>query len=175
MFTSRAEYRLLLREDNADRRLGAHGHRLGLVSDERLASVEARGARLDAEIERLRARRREGAPMFQLLSRPGTTYAALAAGDPDAVADPELARQVEIAVKYDGYIRRMRDEIARFRATEEVLLPETLDYAAVPGLSTEARQRLAEVRPRSLGQASRVPGVTAAAVSILSVWTRKAR
>jgi tRNA uridine 5-carboxymethylaminomethyl modification enzyme len=173
MFTSRAEYRLLLREDNADVRLAAHGHRLGLVSDERLAAVEARAARIDAEIERLRARRRDGKPLFELLCRPEVSYASLAARDPEALDDPALARQVETAVKYDGYIRRMRAEIARFRGSEAVLLPEALDYAVVPGLSTEARQRLAEVRPRSLGQASRVPGVTPAALSILAVWTRK--
>jgi tRNA uridine 5-carboxymethylaminomethyl modification enzyme len=175
MFTSRAEYRLLLREDNADLRLAAHGARLGLVSAERLAAVEARGARIDGEIERLRRRRREGVPLFQFLCRPESTYAHVAADDPDAVADPDLARQVEIAVKYDGYIRRMREEIARFRATESVAIPDALDYATVPGLSTEVRQRLGEVRPRSLGQASRVPGITPAALSILAVWTHKLR
>ena len=173
MFTSRAEYRLVLREDNADLRLAAHGHRLGLVSAERRAAVETRAARIDAEIERLRTRRRDGVPLFQLLCRPELTYPALLADDPEAVADAELARQIEIAVKYDGYIRRMREEIARFKVSEEAGIPETLDYASVPGLSTEARQRLAEVRPRSLGQAGRVPGVTPAAVSILAVWTHR--
>ena len=173
MFTSRAEYRLLLREDNADLRLAAHGHRLGLVSGERLAAVEQRGACIDAEIDRLRASRREGVSLFQLLCRPDVTYPALVADDPDAISDAELARQVEIAVKYDGYIRRMRDEIARFKVNEGATIPDTLDYATVPGLSTEARQRLAEVRPRSLGQAARVPGITPAAVSILAVWTHR--
>jgi tRNA uridine 5-carboxymethylaminomethyl modification enzyme len=173
MFTSRAEYRLLLREDNADLRLAAHGHHLGLVSAARLSAVEKRAARIESEIERLRARRREGVPLFQLLCRPETTYAGLVADDPDAIQDPDLGRQVEIAVKYDGYIRRMRAEIARFTATESARIPETLDYATVPGLSTEARQRLGEVRPRSLGQASRVPGITPAALSILSVWTHR--
>ncbi len=173
MFTSRAEYRLLLREDNADLRLAAHGARLGLVSAERLRAVETRGARIDGEIERLRGRRRDGVPLFQLLSRPETTYAHVSGEDPDAIRDPDLARQVEIAVKYDGYIRRMRGEIARFKASENVALPDSLDYATVPGLSTEVRQRLGEVRPRSLGQASRVPGITPAALSILAVWTHR--
>lgn len=173
MFTSRAEYRLVLREDNADVRLVAHGHRLGLSSEERRAAVETRAARVETEIERLRARRRDGASLFQLLCRPETRYGDLCAGDPEGIDEPEIVRQVEIAVKYDGYIRRMREDIARFKASEGVRPPDALDYAAVPGLSTEARQRLAEVRPRSLGQASRVPGITPAALSILAVWTRK--
>ena len=173
MFTSRAEYRLLLREDNADLRLAAHGHQLGLVATERREAVDARAARIDAEIERLRERRRHGMSLFQLLCRPETTYAALMADDPDAIRDAALGRQVEVAVKYDGYIRRMRQDVERFKASEHVEIPDALDYAVVPGLSAEIRQRLAEVRPRSLGQASRVPGVTPAAVSILSVWCRR--
>ena len=85
----------------------------------------------------------------------------------------ELARQVEIAVKYEGYIRRMREEIARFKASEGSRIPDGLDYATVPGLSTEARQGLAEIRPRSIGQASRGPGITPAALSILAVWAHR--
>jgi tRNA uridine 5-carboxymethylaminomethyl modification enzyme len=175
MFTSRAEYRLLLREDNADLRLAGHGHRLGLVRGERLLAVEARARRIEGEIDRLRARRVQGASLFQLLSRPETSYADLLAGDPDAVTDPEVARQVEIAVKYDGYVRRMRADIARFRAAEADRIPPAIDYARVPGLSAEIRERLAEVRPCSLGQAARVPGVTPAAVAILGVWCHRLR
>ncbi len=173
MFTSRAEYRLLLREDNADLRLAAHGHRLGLVSAERHEEVDARRARVERELARLATRRVGETPLLQLLRRPETTYADLARLDPDVVDDVDVARQVEVAAKYDGYIRRMLDEIARFQRLERRLIPDTLDYQAVPGLSTEIRERLAAVRPRSLGQASRVPGVTPAALSILGVWCHR--
>jgi tRNA uridine 5-carboxymethylaminomethyl modification enzyme len=98
------------------------------------------------------------------------SYEALTAGDADAIGDPGVGRQVEIAVKYDGYIRRMHEEIAASRASERTGIPDALDYATIPGLSNEIRQRLGEVRPSSLGQASRVPGVTPAAISILAVW-----
>src|SRR5437870_11566744 len=173
MFTSRAEYRLLLREDNADLRLARYGHRLGLVSHERLAAIETRRARVEAEIDRLKSRRVDGVPLFQLLCRPETTYAEVARRDGVAVDDPRIARQIEVAAKYDGYIRRMLEEVARFKRMEERAIPAVLDYHAVPGLSTEVRERLSAVRPRSLGQASRIPGVTPAALSILAVWCHR--
>jgi tRNA uridine 5-carboxymethylaminomethyl modification enzyme len=173
MFTSRAEYRLLLREDNADLRLTPYGYRLGLVPAERYDAVEDRRARVAAELTRLAGRRVDGVTLLQLLRRPETRYADLARVDPDVVADAEVARQVEIAAKYDGYVRRMLDEIARFKDSESQLIPADLDYRAVPGLSTEIRERLHAVRPRSLGQASRVPGVTPAAISIVSVWCHR--
>jgi tRNA uridine 5-carboxymethylaminomethyl modification enzyme len=175
MFTSRAEYRLLLREDNADFRLTPYGSRLGLVPRARYEAVEARRARTVEELERLGGKRVDGVPLLQLLRRPETTYADLARLDPDTVADAAVARQVEVAAKYDGYIRRMLDEVARFKGLEQQLIPERLEYGAVPGLSTEVRERLAQVRPRSLGQASRVPGVTPAAISILAVWCHRVR
>jgi len=176
MFTSRAEYRLLLREDNAEFRLAPFGHRLGLVTDERRAAIEERRGLIEAEIGRLKARRVEGTPLFQLLCRPETTYADVVrlGGGGETVSDPRVARQIEVTAKYDGYVRRMLDEVARFRRMEERAIPATLDYHAVPGLSTEARERLIAVRPRSLGQASRIPGVTPAALSILAVWCHRA-
>ena len=175
MFTSRAEYRLLLREDNADLRLAPYGYRLGLVSRERHEAVERRRAQVAAEIRRLEGTRVGGTRLLQLLRRPEVTYADVRRLDPDAVADPAVARQVEVAAKYEGYIRRMLDDVTRFKRLEERLIPDGLDYRAVPGLSTEIRERLIELRPRSLGQASRIPGVTPAAISILTVWCHRAQ
>ncbi len=175
MFTSRAEYRLLLREDNADLRLTPYGHRLGLVSRARAEAVEDRRARTTRELERLATKRVDGLSLLQRLRRPDVAYTDLRALDPAAVADAEVARQVEVEAKYAGYIRRMRDEVARFKRSEAELIPGDLDYRAVPGLSAEIRERLGGVRPRSLGQASRVPGVTPAAVSILAVWCHRVR
>jgi len=174
MFTSRAEYRLLLREDNADLRLTAAGHRLGLVSRERHDAVERRRAQVDAEMRRLAGTRLGGTPLLQLLRRPEVTYADLRRLDEDTLADPLVARQVEVTAKYAGYIRRMLDDVARFKRLEGRGIPDGLDYGVVPGLSTESRERLAQVRPRSLGQASRIPGVTPAAISILTVWCHRA-
>ncbi|MGQ0833836.1 MAG: tRNA uridine-5-carboxymethylaminomethyl(34) synthesis enzyme MnmG [Gammaproteobacteria bacterium] len=185
MFTSRAEHRLLLREDNADLRLTPVGRELGLVGDERWRLFEAKARLSDAEVTRLEAVRvRPGVSAFDFLRRPEVSYARLLAiaGEPvwlttgDEIDDRlprEVALQVEVRAKYSGYIERQLDEIERQRRSEETRLPDDLDYARIAGLSTEVRQRLAEARPMTLGQAGRLPGVTAAAISILLVHLKK--
>jgi tRNA uridine 5-carboxymethylaminomethyl modification enzyme len=163
------------------------------VSERRFEEIEARRGRVKEEIDRL-ARCRvspgesvngllsqrgatpiaEATPLLHLLRRPELTYADLARLMPDgAEIDHAVAKQVEVSVKYEGYVARMLEDVARFRRAEEWALPLDLDYTAIPGLSTEVKERLSTVRPSSLGQASRVPGVTPAAMSILSVWCHR--
>jgi tRNA uridine 5-carboxymethylaminomethyl modification enzyme len=199
MFTSRAEYRLSLREDNADLRLTPRGRELGLVDDERWAFFERKRVAVDAELARLqatwvrpgtddgaRAEARFGAlareqRAFDLLRRPEVCYEMLAEvigpGDGEWRDDERLASQVALQVdvqaKYTGYIDRQQDEIERQRRNEDTLLPADLDYAAVRGLSNEVRQRLVEHRPATLGQAARIPGITPAAVSLLLIHLKR--
>jgi tRNA uridine 5-carboxymethylaminomethyl modification enzyme len=194
MFTSRAEYRLSLREDNADQRLTETGRRLGVVDDARWARFEAKREAIARETERLKstwvnpnlvpadaATRVLGQPiereynLFDLLRRPEVSYDALMTlpGAGEGVAQPEVRQQVEIEAKYAGYLARQQEEIARHRLHEETPLPPDLDYMQLSGLSIEARQRLAQVRPATLGQAARVQGITPAAISVLLVHVKR--
>jgi tRNA uridine 5-carboxymethylaminomethyl modification enzyme len=199
MFTSRAEYRLTLREDNADQRLTPWGRELGLVDDERWRCFEAKRVAVEGELHRLqhawvrpgteeaaRAEVRLGAisrehRALDLLRRPEVSYEALTevvGQTSDAWRDDErLAAQVPLAVdvqaKYRGYIERQHEEIERQRRHEDTCLPGDFDYAAVRGLSNEVRQRLAEHRPATLGQAARIPGITPAAVSLLLIHLKR--
>ncbi len=194
MFTSRAEYRLLLREDNADLRLTEEGRRLGLVDDARWDAFCAKRDAIEREQARLRglwvqpgsdlAGRVSTAlesPVskevraLDLLARPEVDYASLVRveGLGPAVADPRVAEQVEIQARYAGYIERQQEEIARLRQREEQPIPEALDYDQVRGLSSEVREKLKQARPVTIGQAGRLPGVTPAAVSLLLVHLKK--
>ena len=200
MFTSRAEHRLLLREDNADLRLTPRGRELGLVDEERWRLFNERTALAAAELARLSAARVRpeqvpgdwrvrvlaGVPLsrdltaLELLRRPGVSYADVieltGAADwahSDARLPAQVAVQLEVTAKYAGYIERQHQEVERQARSEAARVPAGLDYGLVPGLSTEVRQRLAEVQPRTLGQAARIPGVTPAAISILLVYLKK--
>jgi tRNA uridine 5-carboxymethylaminomethyl modification enzyme len=198
MFTSRAEYRLSLREDNADLRLTEAGRALGLVGEERWEFFARKRAAVDGEVARLQRAvvhpadvdaellGKLGAPLsreahaFDLLRRPELNYDDLTRAVPDAAAvwpDERLREQVklqvEVQAKYSGYLKRQSDEIDRHRRNEELRLPADLDYSQVGGLSNEARQQLCEVRPETLGQAARIPGLTPAAVSLLLVHLKK--
>jgi tRNA uridine 5-carboxymethylaminomethyl modification enzyme len=199
MFTSRAEYRLSLREDNADLRLTETGRRLGLVDDARWDAFCRKRDAIDAERERLRSTwvqpdtlpPAEAEPLLgqaiereyrleDLLRRPELDYARLVGALGGRYAPPqplsaEAAEQVQIGVKYAGYIERQQEDVRRAAEHEQQALPADLDYAAVPGLSIEVRQKLGRARPQTLGQASRVSGVTPAAISLLLVHLRKRR
>ncbi len=194
MFTSRAEYRLLLREDNADLRLTAKGRELGVVDDARWRRFEQKRERLEREQVRLRATRYRpecplghavaaltGAPLsregtlMDLLRRPDIGYDALMAlpGAGPGVDDAEVAEQIVIQARYAGYIDRQHDEIARHRRHEETRLPADIDYEQVHGLSNEVRQKLSAIRPETLGQAARIPGMTPAAISLMLLHLKK--
>ena len=190
MMTSRTEYRLLCRQDNADRRLCPVGHEIGLVSDERYRRVLEKYAAVDREVRRLvstgvapspmlsamltergESPARDGARLADLLRRPRVGYTDLAPFDPDRPDLPaEVTEQVEIALKYEGYIARQQRQVEEMRKLETRPLPPDLNYMDIPVLRLEARQKLQQIRPLSLGQASRISGVSPADVAALMIW-----
>ena len=190
IMTSRSEYRLLLRQDNADRRLTPIGYRLGLVPEERMQAVREKYEAVDREIRRLEhtgipgseglnrllaergsAPVTDGARLIDLLRRPQMTYRELMTFDPGAPALPvEVAEQVEISVKYEGYIRRQEKQAEELRQLEKHRLPPDMEYSHIQGLRLEAREKLAAVRPLDLGQASRISGVSPADIAALMIW-----
>jgi tRNA uridine 5-carboxymethylaminomethyl modification enzyme len=192
MFTSRAEYRLLLRHDNADQRFTPLGHALGLVDDHRFQVFQERQAWLASEVRRLESTRVApaaavndhlvavgSAPLVratslaELLKRPGVDYAALAAVDACRPVVPgDLGERAAICIKYQGYIDRQARSVERMRRLEAVRIPHEIDFAAIAGLSAEVQQKLAAIRPHTVGQAGRIAGVTPAAISLLLVYLR---
>lgn len=192
MFTSRAEYRLILREDNADMRLTEKGREIGLVDDHRWSVFEAKREAIALEEQRLKDTWiRPGTPvgeavmakfntpltheynLLNLLARPEINYLDLIAVTGGGITDELVAEQLEIKTKYAGYLDRQLDDIAKMRASEAVKLPADIDYTAISGLSKEIQQKLLAARPETLGQASRIPGVTQAALSLLMVHLKK--
>ena len=192
MFTSRAEYRLILREDNADLRLTEKGRQLGLVDDQRWAAFSDKKERIVRESERLAAafvhpgthaaaslENKLSRPLsreyslLELLRRPELTYHDVATLVGEAETHAQVAEQVEIQTKYQGYIDRQTDEIERLRRYENTSIPAALDYALIEGLSNELKQKLSDARPETLGQASRIQGMTPAAVSLLLIYMKK--
>ena len=190
MMTSRSEYRLILREDNADERLTPFGYKVGLISKERYDRLLAKLSAVDSEIKRLRETNispsdelsalfvsrgtmpiTEACSIEKLLKRPQITYADLAPFDPTR---PKLLKEVyeqaEIRIKYEGYIKLQQEQVEKTRKLESRLLPEDIDYSAIRGLRLEAAEKLSKVRPRSVGQASRISGVNPADISVLLIW-----
>ena len=193
MFTSRAEYRLLLRQDNADLRLMAKGYQFGLISAQQYAVLQEKKVLIEVEKKRLQSTwikpsphvneilKQRGTPeieqptsLEQLLKRPELTYADIKAMDEQAPNLPRaVEQQVEVQSKYEGYIQRQFEQVAKFKRLENQRIPEDFNYDEVQGLSNELRDRLNKVRPVSLGQASRIEGITPAAISILAIWLKK--
>ena len=193
IMTSRSEYRLLHRQDNADERLTPIGHRIGLVSDAQLAAVEGKYAAVRAELRRLESTGTPASPelnaflqsvgsspvvsaarMIDLLRRPELDYDMLAPFDRTRPSlPPAVTRQVEIRVKYEGYLQRQQKQNEEFTREEERLLPPDADYNSIAGLRLEARQKLSQIRPRSIGQAGRISGVSPSDIAVLLIWLEK--
>ena len=194
MMTSRAEYRLLLRQDNADERLTQIGRSVGLVDDKRYDIFMKKQEAVKKEIERLsginatmgeeldeflKKRGQQPAsrslPLSELLKRPGISYEDLSELAPMPELDDAAVRSVETKIKYEGYIKKQQSAVEKYRAMETKLLPEDIDYSQIAGIRLEARQKLNAVRPRSVGQAARISGVSPADISVLMVYLEKRR
>jgi tRNA uridine 5-carboxymethylaminomethyl modification enzyme len=171
MFTSRAEYRLLLRQDNADMRLSQTAYDIGLLPARNYKKFVAKKEAFEAELERLETTRAGQDTLAQILRRPESTYATMPCARTDLPR--EVVEQVEIALKYEGYITRQETEVAKLKTLEDKQIPNWIDYAKIPSLRTEARQKLAKILPATLGQASRISGVTPSDIGLLMVWLKQ--
>ena len=192
MMTSRSEYRLLLRQDNAAFRLMDEGRRVGLVSEERYNELVLQKKEIEREIKRTHSVSvppsetlnkilsehgttpvTTGIRLYDLLKRPQLSYKALSPVDPYSETLPRIVRtEAEIAIKYEGYINRQREDAEKMEKLESRLLPEDMDYSKISGLRLEARQKLDKVKPMNIGQASRISGVSPADISVLLIWLK---
>lgn len=171
MFTSRAEYRLLLRQDNADMRLSQLGYDIGLLPARNYKKYVAKKEAVEAELDRLEKTRVGQDTLAQILRRPSSTYSTMPCARTDLPL--EVVEQVEIALKYEGYIARQEIEVAKLKNLEEKQIPNWIDYTKIPSLRTEARQKLAKIQPATLGQASRISGVSPSDIGLLMVWLKQ--
>jgi tRNA uridine 5-carboxymethylaminomethyl modification enzyme len=171
MFTSRAEYRLLLRQDNADLRLSELGHEVGLLPERNYKKFRAKQDSISIEIKRLQSMYYVSDSLLKILSRPEVSYKDLPNRNDDL--SEEEVRQVEIAIKYAGYIERQETEVEKFKNLEDKQIPSSFDFSSVPSLCLEARQKLSKIRPTTIGQAARISGVSPADISLLMVWLKR--
>jgi tRNA uridine 5-carboxymethylaminomethyl modification enzyme len=171
MFTSRAEYRLLLRQDNADLRLSELGHEVGLLPERHYQKFRAKNESIKIEIKRLKSTHCVSSSLLKILSRPEVSYKDLP--NRNNALSEEVIQQVEIAVKYAGYIERQEAEVEKFKNLEDKQIPSTFDFASVPSLCLEARQKLSKIRPATIGHAARISGVSPADISLLMVWLKR--
>ena len=170
MFTSRAEFRLLLRQDNADLRLSRLGYEIGLLPSRNYLAFNAKEKAIQVELGRLVSTHSNGVSLAKILSRPDTSYKDL--GEFHPALDLDVMQQIEIGLKYDGYINRQNLEVARLRCFEEKQIPDSVDFNNITNLRLEARQKLSKIRPKTIGQASRISGVSPSDISVLLIWLK---